>query len=174
METLVRDLHLLWRAESIVADIQFRELMRRSEIRAFAALCAIFSLLMLNLAGFFGFQQWWGSVWAAVAMSAVDLIVAAVLLMLSGTTKAGHNLELARDVRQAALELLEAHAQVAQREVSALHEEVCRFRAALAGLAHNPLDTILPAIVVPLTRALLKALRKPEPAQPAATQTSPE
>jgi hypothetical protein len=162
MEHLVRDLHFLWRAESIVADIQMRALLKRSELRVFAALVALFALFMLNLAGFFGFQQWWGPVWASVAMSLVDLAVAAILLTLSSAAKPGRDLELARDVRGAALESMEGHARTIQDEALALRDEVCRIRATLAGFAHNPLDTVLPAIVVPLTRALLKTLRKSE------------
>ena len=167
MEHLVRDIRFLWRAESIVADIQIRDLAKRSEIRAFAALCAVFALFMLNLAGFFGLQPAWGPVWAAIAMSVADLAVAAILLMVSAKAKPGRDLELARDVRHAALESIEVHARSVQQDAIALRDEVCRIRTMLAGVAHNPLDTILPAIVVPLTRALLKTLRKPDsgPAQ---------
>jgi hypothetical protein len=160
MDHLLRDLHFVWRAESIVANIQARGLLRQSELRASAALIAIFALFMLNLAGYFGFQQWWGPVWAAIAVAAIDGAIAAVLFALAAAVKPGRELELAREVRGAALESMEVHARNLQDEAVALRDEVCRIRATLAGFAHNPLDTVLPAIVVPLTRALLKTLRK--------------
>lgn len=160
MEDIVRDLNILWRAESIVAEIRIRDVTKRLELRAFAALTAVFALLMLNLAGFFGFQQWWGPVWASLAMAALDLAVAALMLTLAAAAKPGRDLALARDVRQAALESLAAHAQGLRQEAASLRDDIGRMRATLAGLAHNPLDTILPTVIVPLARALLKTLRK--------------
>jgi hypothetical protein len=165
MEKIVRDLRILWRAESIVAEIQFHDFMARSELRGFAAVMAVFALFMLNLAGYFGLAPWSSPVWASVAMAAIDLGLAAVLLAFASSAKQGRDLDLAREVRQTALVALEAHARDMQQEVTSLRDEICGIRAALSRLAHNPLDALLPAIVVPVTRVLLKTLHKRESPQ---------
>jgi hypothetical protein len=135
--------------------------MRKSELRIFAGIMAVFALLMLNLAGYFALAPLTGPAWAAVALAAIDLALAAVMLLLASATKPSRDLDLAREVRQTALASLEAHARDMQSQVTELRDELCAIRGTLARLAHNPLDTLLPAIVVPVTRALLKALRRP-------------
>jgi hypothetical protein len=53
IENMIRNFRALWRAESIIADLHFRQLLSRLMLKAFAGLIAVFGLLMLNVSAFF-------------------------------------------------------------------------------------------------------------------------
>jgi hypothetical protein len=57
MNEVVRNLRILWRAESIIADIRFRQMITRSSLRGAAALLGGFAFLMGNLSALFALQQ---------------------------------------------------------------------------------------------------------------------
>jgi hypothetical protein len=160
LDNVIRNLHVLWRADSIIADIHLRLLLKRSGLRAFAALIAAFGLLMLNVTGFFAFQQYWGPVWAAAAVSALDLVVALILGLIAARARPGRELELAQEVRRSALDALEAEGRVVQQELSGIRDEIGKIRSTVTQFVNHPLDAALSGLVVPLTGALVRSLRK--------------
>jgi hypothetical protein len=164
MENLVRHLRILWRADSIIADIYFRLLVTRSGLMSFAGLIAVFGLLMLNVAGYLALEQVWGRVWAAVAMSLSDFIVSLLLIVIAARSKPGRELDLALEVRGIALRGLEDEAAAVQAELVALRDEFRDAKANLARFVKHPLDTALPALIGPLGSIVLKSLKKqPKP-----------
>jgi len=145
-DNLVRHVRVLWRAESIIADIHMRVLLGRSRLISLAGLIAVFGLVMLNVAGYLALGQVWGQVWAAVAMGLIDFSIAVVLVLISMRSKPGRELELAHEVRDMALSRLES-------DVSAVQANLTR-------LVRHPLDVALPALIAPLGSIVLKSLKK--------------
>jgi hypothetical protein len=160
MDNVVRHLRILWRADTIIADIYLRLLVTRSGLVAFAGLVAVFGLLMLNLAGYLALEQVWGRISAAVAMGLVDLVLALVLIMIAARTKPGRELDLALEVRGIALRGLEDEAAAVQAELVALREEFRDAKASLTRFVKHPLDTALPALVGPLGNLVLRTLKR--------------
>lgn len=160
MDNLVRNLRVLWRAESIIADIRLRQMMARSGLRGTAALLGVFAYLMGNLAVFFALQQSWGSIWAAASIALANLALAIVLLVVAERSKPGREMDLALEVRNTALQALEADAQVIQDQLSDLRDEVRGVRQAIVGFVRHPLDAVLPSMLVPLAGAVIKGLKK--------------
>ena len=56
IETLIKNVHGLWRAESTIADLRFRQLLTGAMLKSFAGLIAVFGLLMLDLTAFFALE----------------------------------------------------------------------------------------------------------------------
>lgn len=165
MENVVRNLRVLWRAESIIADVRLRQMVLRSGLRGMAVLLGLFAFLMANLAVFFVLQQVWGSIWAAAVISLANVVLAGILLLLAGRTAPGREMELALEVRNTALQNLEADALVVQAQLVELREEIRGVRRAITGFAHHPLDNLLPNLLVPLAGAIVKGLRKSDAAK---------
>ena len=141
-ENPIRHLRILWRAESIIADIHLRLLLSRSRLLSLAGLIAVFGLVMLNVAGFLALGQVWGQVWAAVAMGVIDLFICAVLVLVAMRARPGRELDLAHEVRDMALDRLEGDV------------------ADLSRFVKHPLDAALPALIGPLTSIVVKSLKK--------------
>ena len=153
LDQLARHLRVLWRADSIIADIHLRALATRSRLVSLAGLIAVFGLVMLNVAGYLALGQVWGQTWAAVAMGLLDFSVSGLLLLATARAKPGRELELAHEVRKMALSRLED-------DLSQVQAELVGLRSSLTRLVKHPLDAALPALIGPLTGVVLQALKK--------------
>jgi hypothetical protein len=160
MDSLVRNLRVLWRAESIIAEIQVRQALTRSGLRGLAVLLAGFAFLMLNLAGFFVLERIWDPAWASAALAAVNLGLAGLLLALAGRTQPGRDLALAVEVRDTALQALEMDARVLQKQMVDMTEDVRSLKKAVVGFVRNPMDAVLPSMLIPLAGAVVKSIAK--------------
>ncbi|WP_230533383.1 phage holin family protein [Microvirga roseola] len=162
MDNVVRNLRVLWRAESIIADIRLRQAITRSGLRGVAALLGAFAFVMGNMALFFALEPSWGPIWAAAAIGGLNLLLAVVLLVTAERTKPEREMELALEVHNIALQALEADALVVQQQLIDLKEEVRGVRQAIVGFVRHPIDSVLPGMLVPLAGAVIKGLKKHE------------
>jgi hypothetical protein len=149
LQRIFRHVRVLWRVEGTIAHARFGLTMRRSVLYALAGLIAVFGLGMLNVAAFFAFQSSWGPVWAAVAAALGDFVVAATVAAIALTAKPGPHLNAALDMRQSALDGIDA-------EIATLQHPF----AWLSRGAHNSIDAALPAILIPLATAIVRGLRR--------------
>lgn len=150
IDGIVRNLRVLVRANTITAGIHGRQLATRTGLTAFAALVGAFGVVMLGIALFFALETIWGSVWAAVAVGGLNVALAAVLVAIAARVRPGREMELAAEVRDAALDSLVGSVREAGSEVSAIAHAI-----------RHPLDSAAVAsLATPLVSVLLKAARK--------------
>jgi hypothetical protein len=152
-ENVIKHLRALWRTDRIIADIRMRHMLIGLGLRAFAALIAAFGLLMLELSAYFALVHIWSAILAAAILGVVNFVIAAILFLIAGRPPAGRELELASEIHDSAVEALQLEARALQSQVS--------------GAIHNPLNGILPLLIVPLITIIIKSLKKPA-ARPAA------
>ncbi len=150
IDGIIRNLRVLWRADSIIADIRARHMVARTGLRGLAALIAVFGLLMLGVAAYFAIERFWGPIWAAAAVGLGDIAVALVLLLVAAQLKPGRELDLAMEVHKSAMEALLADGRTVEAEF-----------ANLAAAFRHPLDSALPGLIVPLVNMLIKSLKRP-------------
>lgn len=146
-ENVVKHLRVLWRTDRIIADLRMRHLLVGLGLRAFAALIAAFGLLMLEISAYFALVQIWSATYAAAALGAANFMIAAALFAFAARPPSGHELELATQIHDASVDALQIEARGLQAYVS--------------GVIHNPLNGILPLMIVPLLSIIIKSLRKP-------------
>ena len=158
MESLVRTLRVIWRAELLIIEAKMQVAVRRIGAIAFAGLIVMFGLGMLNLAGFFALERIWGPVNAALGIAAADFLVALLLVLWASRLSGGRELALAQEVRDAGLEELEAKAERVQDEFETLREELSALRKGLTSVAKSPLDGAVASLLVPLLTALVKSM----------------
>jgi len=156
-ENVVKHLRALWRTDRIIADIRLRHMLVGLGLRAFAALIAAFGLLMLELSAYFALVQIWSAISAAAILGVVNFAIAAILFAVAARPPSGRELELATEIHGSAVDALQLEARALQSQVS--------------GAVHNPLNGILPLLIVPLISIIIKSLRKPA-AKPAAAATT--
>ena len=149
-ENMLRNFRALWRAESIIADLHFRQLLSRMMLKAFAGLIAVFGLLMLNVSAFFALERYLGNVWSAASVSLFDFIVAGVLVAFATLRPKPRELALALEVRQEAIQSFESDARLIQSQFSTLTDEIRAIKTSMTNFVKHPLDEALSQLVAPL------------------------
>ncbi|HMN71919.1 MAG TPA: hypothetical protein PKA55_08620 [Rhodoblastus sp.] len=162
MDALVRNLKVVWRAESIVADARMRTMARRSALWIAAAGLALFGYVMCNIAIFFALQQPLGPMWAAAVVGAGNFAIAGLLALVAARAQPGREVELAQEVRDMALAELETEARALQAQFVGVRDDLRGLQRSFGNFVRHPLDAALPQLVVPLAGLVLKALRKGE------------
>src|SRR5208283_5223151 len=99
IDDLVRDLHLLQKADSLIGKIWLKVMARRFGLFIFAGLIAVFGLGMTNVAGFYALQVPVGPIWAAVIVAIADFVLATIVMLLARNSAPGPEIELALVVR---------------------------------------------------------------------------
>jgi hypothetical protein len=153
-ENVVKHLRILWRTDRLIADIRLRHMLVGLGLRAFAALIAVFGLLMFELAAYFSLIQIWSAITAATALGGVNLAIAVILLAIASRAPSGRELELANDIHGNSMEALQVEARALQSQVS--------------GAVNHPLHSIIP-LLIPLVTIVIKTLKRhsPSAAEPA-------
>lgn len=158
-DNLLRDLEVLRKADFLIARIWLAALARRLGFFAFAALIAVFALGMANVAGFYALQGPVGAVWAAGIVAAVDLVIAAIVLLIGANSRPRPEIDLALDVRKMAWDSIQADTQGLKHAVANLGQNFQDARATVAGFVQNPLDTAAQKLLIPAALSLLRGLR---------------
>jgi hypothetical protein len=152
LETVVRDLQLLWKADSLIGRMWLNVMARRFGFFALAGLVAVFGLGMANVAGFYGLEQFQGPVWAAAIVAIADLFIALIIALLGRNVQPGPEIELAFEVRRMALTAVASDA----RDVKLTVDQT---RATIAGYVQHPLNAATEHLLVPAIVQVLRGLR---------------
>jgi hypothetical protein len=145
-ETAIGHLRALWRTERIIADIRLKHLLGSFGLKAFAALFAACGLLLFELCGYLALVQVWSAIAAAVLLGAINLVLAAGLLLLAVKRPPPRELALALEVEDTAIVALQVEARGMQ--------------ANGFGAFHHPLSAALATILPHLIPLLIRALNK--------------
>ncbi len=159
MDDLMRDLQVLWKADSLIGRIWLNVIARRLGIFVFAALIAVFGLGMANVAGFYGLQPTYGFVWSAAIVAVVDFVLAALVLWLASRAQPGNELELALEVRKMAIASLLSDTADVRLAVDSIRQDIQQTRDGIAGFVQNPLNAATERLLVPAALSLLRGLR---------------
>lgn len=159
IDHLLRDLHVLRKADFLIAKIWVNVLAHRFGLMAFAGLIAVFGLGMANIAGFYALQAPLGAVWAAAIVAIIDFVIAGIVLLVASRSRPGPELDLALDVRKTALDSIQADARDVKLSIEALGNEVRSMKASITDILHNPLDTAAHKLLIPAALSLLRGLR---------------
>jgi hypothetical protein len=156
---LLRDLQVLQKADFLIGRIWLNVLVRRLGLFAFAALIAVFGLGMANVAGFYALQAPLGAVWAAAIVAAIDLLIAAIVLLVGSNARPGPEIEVAFDVRKMAVEALQADTRDLKLTIEGVGQELNNVKANITQLVQNPLDVAAQKLLIPAALSILRGMR---------------
>ena len=159
IDNLVRDLQVLRKADFLIGKIWLGVFARRFGLFAFAGLIAVFGLGMANVAGYYALQVSAGPIWGAAIVAIVDLVIAAIVLLVAANARPGPEIELAFDVRKMAIDSIQADARDLKLTVDALGQEIREVKANIVGFAHNPLDVAAQKLLIPAALSIIKGMR---------------
>ena len=151
MERFLHSLRVLWRTDRLLTQNEIRLLSQKLQFNALAGLVALFGLVMLSLAVFFALVPHWGHSLAALAVGGADVVLAGLLVSYAGSIKPAPEVEMIKEMRDAALNDLKEEVAQADAELVALKDEAHRF-------LRNPVEALLPAALGPLMGAAVRGL----------------
>jgi hypothetical protein len=102
---------------------------------------------MANVAGYNALQSSIGIVWAPAVVAAADFTIAAIMLLLA--SRPGPEIDIALEVRKAALESINEDARDLKLTIDAMGQEIRSVKQNVTALVHNPLDVAAEKLLVP-------------------------
>jgi len=156
---LVGDLHLLLQANSLIGRIWLRFMARQFCLFVFAGLIAAFGLAMASVAAFYALRGSVGPVGAATIVATADFLLAGIMIAVARTSESGSEIDQALDVRNKAMESLQADAHDLQVSVTALGQEIRDAKDSIVGFVQNPLDAAVQTFLIPAAKSIIERLR---------------
>jgi len=114
---------------------------------------------MANVAGFYALQAPLGAVWAAAIVAAIDLLIAAIVLLVGSNARPGPEIEVAFDVRKMAVEAIQADTRDLKLAIESVGQELINVKANITQLVHNPLDVAAQKLLIPAALSILRGMR---------------
>ena len=153
MNRISRNVHIVFRAERIIARRQMAVLVNKMSTMAFAGLVAGIGVIMINVAAFYWLAESMTNAQAALIVAVVNIVMAILLALIASRMNVDRELEPVTEVRDLALEDIEA-------ELATVVEEAREVADNVRSIARDPLGTVGPALLGPLLGILTKSLKK--------------
>jgi len=162
---LVRDLHVLTRADSLVGRVWLRFIVRQFSLFMLAGLIGLFGLAMTSVAVFYALQPHFGPVAAAAIIAVADFALAGIVIVVTERSEPGAAMDQACAVRKEAIESLQADAHDLQLTITALAQDIRDAKDSIIEFVRNPLDAAVHKLLVPAAKSIIDGLlSKKDPA----------
>jgi hypothetical protein len=159
MHNFTRNLHLLYRTEKALAKAKLRLSTRKMILSVGVAVTVLFSIAMLNVAGYFSLEESAGKAIAALIVAAADLLIAIVLMVIANILQAAPEEQMVREVRDLAISEIEAEAAGVQKQLFQIQEDISGMRQTLVGFTRHPINALTSGAIGPAVSILTKAIR---------------
>ncbi|MEM7123931.1 MAG: phage holin family protein [Pseudomonadota bacterium] len=159
MDTLIRNLRILWRTERLLTELRLRAMLRRTSLLLIAGIVGLFAFAMLNVAGYLYLAPILEPTLAALVVSAIDAVLAIILLIGAQPQKPGTETRMLEEVRDMALADLEAGAKSVEADLRAVRSEVEGITESVKSFAHNPMGALNPQTIGPIMSMLANLIR---------------
>ncbi|MDJ0994928.1 MAG: hypothetical protein QNI90_15225 [Dinoroseobacter sp.] len=153
MNRISRNISIIVRSERLIAQRRLAVLRRQTGMMAAAGVAGGVGLLMLNAAGYLALSTVVSPAAAALIVAIVNLAIAAILVSIATNTNAEADVAPVAEVRDLALEDLEAEIKDATDEARELADSVRR-------MARDPLGLVGSGAIGAIATAVVKNLKK--------------
>lgn len=148
-----RNAHIALRAERVIARRRLAVIRTQTSLMAFAGVVAGIGVLMVNVGLFFWLAESYGKAAAGGLLALLNLGLAAVLALVASRMSAEQELEPVIEVRDLAMEDIEAEVADGLGEAKHLAENVRR-------IASDPFGAAGSSLLGPILSILMKSLKK--------------
>ena len=152
MNRISRNISIVLRSERLIAQRHLAVLRRQTGMMAAAGIAAGVGVIMLNVSAFLALSSSMSQPTAALIISIANLVVAAMLVSLAGKSNVEQETAPVVEVRDMALEDIEAELRAAANEAKATTD-------AIKGMARDPLGAIAPGIAGSVAKAVIKNIK---------------
>lgn len=152
MNRISRNISIVLRAERLIAQRHFAVLRRQTGFMAAAGIAAGVGLIMLNASAYLALSQSMSQPTAAFIVALANLVLAALLFSLAGKSNVEQETAPVTEVRDMALEDIEAELRSAAGEAKATAD-------AVKAMVRDPFGGIAPGVAGAVAKTVLKNLK---------------
>ena len=152
MNRISRNISIALRAERLIAQRHLAVLRRQTGLMAAAGIAAGVGLIMLNVSAYLALSAQMSQPVAALIVALVNLALAMLLVSLANKSNVEQEVAPVSEVRDMALEDIEAELRAAAGEAKATAEAVKK-------MASDPLGAIAPGVAGSIAKAVIKNLK---------------
>jgi len=165
-ETFLRNLRVIVRSEGILARSHVQLASRKLVLVVVAGIAALFALGLLNIAAYFALELEVSRVWAALILGGANLVIAAIVIVVTVNLGPGHEAEMARDFRDMAIAEIENQVSSVEQNVRQLSADLSGLGETALGLVKSPSQLIAPGIAIAAITAITKLLKSGKKSPP--------
>ncbi|MEP2715136.1 hypothetical protein [Pseudophaeobacter sp.] len=147
---ITRNASIALRAERMMSRRRLAVIRSQTGLMAFAGLIGAIGLVMLNVAAFFWLAETQGKAAAGLIVAAANFLLAVLLVLFANRLSVEQELEPVREVRDIAVEEIEAEVDMALDEIGEIAENLRRMSKDPFGSA---LQSILPQLITLLAKS---------------------
>ena len=152
MNRISRNISIILRAERLIAQRHLAVLRRQTGLVAAAGIAGGVGLIMLNVSAYLALSEKLSQPTAALVVALANIVLAGLLVTLAGKSNADYETAPVVEVRDMAIEDIEAELRVATEEAKATAE-------AVKSMARDPLGSIAPGLAGTVAKAVIKNLK---------------
>jgi hypothetical protein len=134
MEDFLVKLRILFRAELILWRLHVRRAAKRTAFYIIAALLAVLSAAMLNVALYFYLAPKLEGTWAALVVALADLVLAAAVIAFAGRMDLGPEEEPAKALAELSMTEIASDVGRATKQIRDLEDDIRQVRSAVTNL----------------------------------------
>lgn len=153
VKRISRNISIIYRAERLIAQRRLSILVRKTGMMSFAGVVAGIGIVMLNISAYLALSEVVSAALSALIIGAVNLATAGIVAFAASKINADQDIKGVSDVRDMAIDDLEAEIADAGAEIRGYAQSVQRLRTDTLGAA-------LPALLIPLVKSIIKSFRK--------------
>ena len=159
MNSLTRNLSILWRSQRLLTEAEHRRTMRQVVILTVAGAFGFLALVMLNVAGYAWLSTAYGNAQAALVVAIGDIFIATLLIVSAQSLKTAPETEMIREFRDGALAEIEKEADAVQAQLVQIRSDVETIGTNLSKFASDPIGSLSPTLLLPAIQAFTKVVR---------------
>ncbi len=152
MNRISRNISIVMRSERLIAQRHLAVLRRQTGLMAAAGIAAAVGLVMLNVAAFLALSATLSQAVSALIVATANVVLAVLLVSFASKTNIGEETAAVAEVRDMALEDIEAELRGAAEEVKSATD-------ALKKMAQDPFGALAPGLAGTVAKAVIKNLK---------------
>ncbi len=133
MDEFLIKMRLLLKSEMILFRLQLRRTVQQAAFYIAAVFLALLAAVMLNIALYLYFAPRLDNASAALAVAAVDIVLAVVAVVVASHLRLGPEVDTVKALREAVIAELTADAERVKTQIAELHDDIKWIRTAVTG-----------------------------------------
>ena len=155
---LSNKLQLLLRSEKALLKLEMRKKGRQVVLASIGVIAVLATLVMLNISAYLYLNESHSSLYSALVLTGVDLVIALVLFIMAARQELGSEAEAINEIRDYALKELSGEFDEIKQEASEIRESFSKVSSGISAVFNRDFGAV--KAIIPLVEMFVKSRNK--------------